>query len=233
MNHLNGAVINGLGALLGSFVGLLWGGRLNPLFRQQAMRVMGLVVVVIGIKMAIPLSDPVNALLSVVVGAWFGSLLKIGDRLDAFGHRVERLVGKNGFMQGFISAALIFNVGAMAIVGSLQAGLTCRPTILETKAILDGVTALLLASTAGWGVMLAAPLTFMYEGILSILASLLQHFLSGPILTDLTVVGGIMITAIGVNFVSEKSLINIADLLPALVLTVILGWLKAKGLAFV
>lgn len=233
MAHVSGALVNGLGALLGSLLGLVWGGRLSEAFRRQAMRIMGLVVLVIGVKMAMPLSDPVNALLSIVVGSWFGFLLRLSDRLDGLGHYVERRVGKSGFMQGFISAVLIFNVGAMAIVGSLQAGLTSHPTILQTKAVLDGVTALLLTSTAGWGVILAAPLTFIYEAVLSLLASLLHGFLSGTILSDLSVVGGVMIAAIGANFLGEKTLINIANLLPALVLTVILGWLKLRGVTFV
>ncbi len=233
MGHLLGALINGAGVLLGSVAGIFWGGRLSALFRQQAMRIMGLVVLVIGIKMAIPLNDPVNTLLSVVGGAWLGSLLRIGQRLDSFGAWVERRVGQTGFMQGFISAALIFNVGAMAIVGALQAGLSSRPTILETKAVLDGVTSLLLASTAGWGVVLAAPLTFIYEGALSVAAVVLKNLLAGALLTDLSVVGGVLIASIGVNFLSEKTVINIADLLPALALTVILGWLKVQGVSFV
>lgn len=232
MGHLWGSAVNAAGALLGSAAGLVWGGRLSSAFRQQAMRLMGLVVLVIGIKMAVPLADPVNALLSIVVGAWAGSVLMLSDRLDGFGHWVERRVGRGGFMQGFISAALLFNVGAMAIVGSLQAGLTTRPTILEMKAVLDGVTALLLTSAAGWGVMLAAPVTFVYEGLLSGLAGLLKGFLAGALVSDLSVVGGVLIAAIGVNFLMEKTLVNIANLLPALILTVILGWLKLHGVTF-
>lgn len=233
MGHLLGSLVNGAGALFGAALGLLWGGRLSPSFRQQAMRIMGLVVVVIGVKMAIPLNDPVNTLLSVVVGGWLGSLLKIGARLDAFGDWIERRVGRGGFMQGFISAGLIFNVGAMAIVGSLQAGLTNHPTILETKAVLDGVTALLLASAVGWGVIIAAPVTFVYEGLLTLAAGLLRSFLAGALLSDLSVVGGILIAAIGANFLFEKTLVSIADFLPALLLTVILGWLKLQGVSFV
>jgi hypothetical protein len=233
MGHLVGSAVNGAGALLGALVGLLWGRRLGESFRKQALRIMGLVVIIIGIKMAIPLTDPVNTLLSVVVGAWVGSSLRLGARLDTFGSWVERRVGRGGFMKGFISAALIFNVGALAIVGSLQAGLTRRPTILETKAVLDGVTALILASTAGWGVALAGPVTFIYEAALTFAAGLLKGFLTGPLLGDISVVGGVLIAAIGVNFVSERTVINIADLLPALVITVILGWLKLQGVSFV
>lgn len=233
MGHLLGAAINGAGALVGALVGLGWGGRLAASFRKHALRVMGLVILVIGVKMALPLSDPVNTLISVVVGAWLGHVLQLTARLDAFGRWVERRMGRKEFMQGFISASLIFNVGALAIVGSLQAGLTRRPTILETKAILDGVTGLLLASTAGWGVALAGPVTFVYEGLLSLGAGLLRGFLVGPLLNDLAIVGGIVIAGIGVNFLMEKTLINIAELLPALVITVILGWLKLQGISFV
>lgn len=233
MGHLSGAAVNGAGALAGALIGLGWGGRLSTAFRQQALRLMGLVVVVIGVKMAVPLNDPVNTLVSVVVGAWLGSLLKISERLDAFGRWIEARVGRGEFMRGFISASLIFNVGALAIVGSLQAGLTNRPTILETKAILDGVTGLLLASTAGWGVALAGPVTFLYEGALSLASGLLKGFLVGPLLSDLDVVGGILIAAIGFNFLMERTLVNIADLLPALVITVILGWLRIQGISFV
>jgi uncharacterized membrane protein YqgA involved in biofilm formation len=190
-------------------------------------------VLILGVKMALPLTDPVNTLISVVVGMWLGSLLKIGARLDSLGAWVERRTRRQGFMQGFISASLIFNVGALSVVGSLQAGLTSRPTILETKAILDGVTALLLASTAGWGVASAGPVTFLYEGALSLAAGLLKHVLIGALLGDLTIVGGVLIASIGLNFILEKTVINIADLLPALVITVILGWLKVHGLSFV
>jgi uncharacterized membrane protein YqgA involved in biofilm formation len=233
MEHLLGPVINSLGIVAGAVLGLGWGGRLSAPFRRQALRLVGLVVVVIGIKMAVVLNDPVNTLLALIIGAWAGSVLKISDRLDAFGVWIESRVGRGQFMQGFIAASLIFNVGAMAIVGSIQAGLTTHPTILETKAILDGVTGLLLASTAGWGVVVAAPMTLVYEGLLSLLAHLLQGFLNGALLSDLSVVGGVMIAAIGINFLVERTLIRIADLLPALVITVILGWLKRQGMAFV
>ncbi len=221
-----------MGALVGALVGVAWGGRLAPAFRKQALRLMGLVVLIIGVKMALPLTDPVNALISIVAGAWLGDSLRLGSRFEIFGVWVERLSRHGGFMRGFMSAVLIFNVGALAIVGSLEAGLTNQPTILETKAILDGVTALLLASTAGWGVMLAAPVTFAYEGLLSIGADLLKGFLSKPLLGDLSVVGGLLIAAIGVNFLAEKTVLNVAELLPALVITVILGWLKLQGVSF-
>lgn len=233
MEHLLGPMINSLGIVAGAVIGVGWGSRLADSFRRQALRLVGVVVLVIGLKMALMLTDPVNTLLALMIGAWLGSVLKLTDRLDAFGRWMESRVGRGQFMQGFIAASLIFNVGAMAIVGSIQAGLTSHPTILETKAILDGVTALLLASTAGWGVFVAAPMTLVYEGLLTVLAHLLHGFLVGALLSDLSVVGGVMIAAIGINFLMDRTLIRIADLLPALIITVILGWLKRQGLALV
>lgn len=232
MNHLSGALINGVGIILGSVAGGLWGSRLGSQFRGRLMRIIGLVVIVIGLKMALGLPDPVNLLLSLVVGGWVGSWMQISEGLAVWERSLGRRLGKNGLAKGFLPAVMVFNVGAMAIVGALQVGLTGRDTLLATKAILDGATALVLSISGGWGVMLAAPVTFVYEGSLSLLAHVVSRLLGGPVLADLGSVGGVLILAIGVNFVSEKSLVNIADLLPALAFTVILGWLKLKGLSF-
>lgn len=233
MNALGGAAVNGAGALTGSLVGLLWGSRLSEGFRKELLRLVGIVVLVLGVSMAVPLADPVNTLLSLVVGDWLGTQLAIQERLDDWGQALEKLLDRENFMQGFITATVIFNVGALAIVGSLQAGLTAHPTLLETKAVLDGVTGLILTSALGWGVLLAAPATFAYEGILSLAAGFLRPILTGMLLRDLTVVGGILVAGMGANFLLEKTAVRVANLLPALILTVILGWLKQHGISFV
>ncbi|MCY0878129.1 MAG: DUF554 domain-containing protein [Firmicutes bacterium] len=233
MLRLLGAAVNAAGVLMGSLLGLIWGARLPLVFRQDVMRLIGLAVAILGISMALPFSDPVNTLLSLVIGAWIGYRLDLGAHLERWGKALEARVGQQNIMQGFITAAVIFNVGAMAIVGSLQAGLTKHPTLLETKAVLDGMTAMVLTSAFGWGVLLAAPVTFAYEGGLSLAAGLLHRILVGPLLTDVSVVGGVLIAGIGINFLLEKTAVNIPNLLPALVFTVILGWLKQHGLSFV
>ncbi len=232
MPHELGALVNGIGIIAGSLIGLLWGKHLGHEFRGQALKVIGLFVVLIGLKMAWPLPDPINTLLSLVLGAWTGSILRLDGRLEQFGVWAESRVGQSGFAKGFIAGTLIFNVGAMAILGAFQDGLTGKFTILATKAVLDGTTAVILTSAAGWGVMAAGVVTALYEGILSLLAGDLSAVLKGVLLTDVTVVGGIMIAAIGINFILDNGTIKIGNLLPALVFPLILLWLKGHGLEF-
>ncbi len=232
MQHIVGALINGLGIIFGSLIGLLSGNRLSVEFRQQALRIIGIVVVLIGFKMAWPLPNAINTLLSLVLGLWVGSWLRIDDRLERLGRWAESRVGTAGFAKGFISATLIFNVGAMSIVGSLQNGLSGRFSILATKAVLDGTTSIILTSIAGWGVIMASVVTILYEGTLSLLASFLAPILRGVLLTDITAVGGLMIAAIGINFVLDNGTIKIGNLLPSLAFPVILVWLKNHGLYF-
>ncbi len=232
MQYEWGPIINGIGIVIGSLIGLFWGKRLNIDFREQALKVIGLFVILIGLKMAWPLPDAINTLLSLVLGAWIGSMLKLESRLERLGQWAESRVGRTGFAKGFIAGTLIFNVGAMAVLGAFQDGLTGRFTILATKAVLDGTTAIILTSVAGWGVIAAALVTTGYEGALAFLAADLAPVLKGALLTDVTVVGGIMIMAIGINFISDKPVIKIVNLLPALVIPVILLWLKGLGLNF-
>jgi uncharacterized membrane protein YqgA involved in biofilm formation len=232
MNHLTGVIINGVGILVGSGLGMLWGHKLHSGFREQAMRLVGMVVILIGFKMAWPLNDPVNTLLSLVIGGWIGWFLGINDGLEKFGHWAESKARRTGFSKGFIAASLIFNVGPMAILGALQEGLTGRYSILATKAVLDGTTSLLLTTAAGWGVVVAAVPTVVYEGVLSLLAGDLSHALQGPLLQDVTVVGGFIIAGIGFNFFLDRAVLKIGDLLPALVVSLALGWLKTHGVFF-
>lgn len=232
MGHLSGVILNGIGIVVGAGIGIIGGRRLRPDFRDQAMRLIGLIVVLIGFKMAWPLPDPINTLLSLVIGGWLGSLAQLQWRLERFGRWAESRVEHEGFAKGFIAATLLFNVGAMAILGSLQEGLTGRYSILATKAVLDGTTALLLTAVLGWGVVVATVPTVVYEGAMVVLARNLSQVLRGSLMQDVTVVGGLMIAAIGVNFLIDRPVIRIGDLLPALLVAVVLGWLKLKGLSF-
>lgn len=220
---LSGSLINGGGIALGWLAGLAFGRHLTPAFRDQALRLIGLTVVVIGIKMAWVLPDPVLVLVSLVGGGWIGSRLGIDAGLERLGRWAERRAGGGAFVQGFVTATLIFNVGAMAIVGAVQAGLGQPPVILETKAVLDGVTAMVLTAAAGWSVGLAAPVTVVYEGLLSLLAGVVAGHTRGPVVTEITVVGGFLVAAIGVNLLTGRMRLAVGDLLPALVLAGLLA----------
>lgn len=232
MSHLFGALINAFGIICGGLIGVLWGRWINESFRDQILRVIGMVVVLIGLKMAWVLPDPINTLLSLIFGGWIGYVVGIDAGLIQWERSLELRWGSSGIAKGFISGSLIFNIGAMAILGSLQAGLTHRYTILSTKAVLDGTTAAVLAMVSGWGVILSAPVTFLYESGLTLLAKFLTEIIKGPLLTDVTVVGGVMVAAIGMNFLFESGMIRVANLLPALLVSVLLAWGKTHGLSF-
>lgn len=232
MTQLLGAFFNAVGIVAGGVIGILWGTRLPPGYQAQATRILGLIVLLIGLKMAWPFTDPINTLLSLIVGGWLGAGAHLDRALDRLGRHFEKTVGRSGFMTGFITASLLFNVGAMAILGSFQAGMEHRGSILATKAVLDGVTAILLAGISGWGVIGSAAVTFLYEGGLTLLAGQLGEVLHGALLIDFTVAGGVIIAGMGVNFLTDHNVLNVPNLLPALAVSVALGWLKHLGFTF-
>jgi len=222
---LAGALINAAGILLGSLLGLIAGDKLSESFRDLAIRVVGLVAALIGVEMVLPLDRPVGVLLAVVLGAWLGEAWHIDDGLEQLGQWAEKSVGRGGFSRGFVTATLIFDIGAMAILGSIQAGTGHAPTILAAKAVMDGVTAMVLAATLGWGVVGSALVTLLYEGGLSLLAHALATALPARVMSDFIAVGGLLVTGIGLNLVAGRTILKVANLMPALVLAVGLGWL--------
>ena len=227
MGVLAGPFINAVGIVAGVVAGRLVGVTVGGETRRVLLRVLGIVVVLLGAKMAWALPDPSNTLMSLMIGAWAGTRLGLGGRLRAWSEKVrgERLPEVVGPM---ITASLVFNVGAMAVMGALQAGTGGRPVVLETKAVLDGVTAMMLASVQGWGVAGAAVVTLVYEGALAMGAQALRGWVHGAPMANVETVGGLMIVAIGINFVSDRETIAVADLLPSLVVSALLS-----GLGFV
>jgi uncharacterized membrane protein YqgA involved in biofilm formation len=222
---LEGPVVNALAIALGVALGLAAGARLNEQFRDLALKAMGLVVVVIGFRMTWALPSPVVLLVSLVAGAWLGESWHVEEGLDRLGQWAERRLSRGGFSRGFVAATLIFNVGALAILGSIQAGLGKAPVLLYTKSVLDGVTGMVLTATLGWGVIGAAAVTLLYEGGIALVARQASAWLPHPVLADFSMVGGILIAALGANFVAGRQLIRVGNLLPALGLSILLAWI--------
>lgn len=222
---LDGAALNAAAILLGSVLGLVAGNKMGEAFRDLAIRATGLVAALIGVQMVLPLARPVSVLLAIVMGAWLGEYWHIDAGLDRLGHWAESRMGRGGFSRGFVTATLIFDVGAMAILGSIQAGLAHTPTILAAKAVMDGVTAMVLSAALGWGVMGSAVVTLLYEGGISILAHQLVTALPSRVMTDFIAVGGLLVAGIGLNLFAGKTLLKVANLMPAMGLAIALGWL--------
>src|SRR5699024_6973508 len=197
------------------------------------MHGIGLTVVIIGIQMALESKSIIIVLLSILVGALIGETLQLEKQLNQFAHLISAKFtnGNNSanLAQGFITASLIFVVGAMAILGALDSGMRGDHGILYTKSILDGFTAMVLTSTLGIGVILSVIPIFIYQGSIALLAAKINEYVPEIILnnliTELTAIGGILIIAIGLNILKLIE-IRVTNLLPSLFIVV--GFIYAQ-----
>ncbi|MGD6819013.1 DUF554 domain-containing protein [Metabacillus sp. 84] len=218
---LLGSLINAAGIAAGTLIGLLLT-RIPERIKQTVMMAIGLSVSILGITMALKSEDFFFVIVSLIAGAVIGEWLNLEEKLHAAGRWLERRIGpsKTGNVaEGFVTATLIFVIGAMAIVGALDSGLRGDHSVLMTKSMIDGFTSAVLASTLGIGVLLSAIPVFFYEGTIALLAGLIQSSIEEELLasliSELTAAGGVLILAIGLNMLEIKS-IRTANLLPAL-----------------
>ncbi len=230
---LVGPIVNTLAIILGTFIGIGLKG-IPERMRTTVIQGMGLFAISLGISMAIaaPSSDIIYVVLSVVLGGVLGAWWDIEGGLDRFGHYAERrFQGKSGGMsEAFIFATLLFGVGSMAVLGALQSGLNGQNTILYTKSVLDGFSAIIFTSVMGPGVGFAAIPIFLYEGGIATIAHFMgANLRSSTILADVTSVGGLLIMGIGINLLEIKR-IKVANLLPAMIVVALIRWLATHAL---
>ncbi|KIL76802.1 DUF554 domain-containing protein [Pseudobacillus badius] len=220
---LYGSIINGLTIIFGALLGK-WLNRIPEGIKGTVMQAIGLAVVVLGLQMGLKSADFLTVIISLVIGAALGELLMLDERLNQVGLWLERKIGKEtdetSVSQGFVTATLIFVIGAMGIIGALDSGIRGNHEVLLTKAIIDGVTALILTTTLGIGVMFSAVPVILYEGIIALFATQIDRFVPkewmDAFIVEMTAAGGIMILAIGLNLLGLTK-IRVANLLPSLV----------------
>lgn len=211
-----GTLINVATILLGSLVGLLLRRGIPERLRNAVMQGLGLCVILIGVSGALKTADTMCVILSIVIGGLIGSAVNIEKRLDQLGQLADRKLGGGGsFSKGFVTASLVFCVGAMAIVGALDSGLNGNHTTLIAKAALDGVSSIFFASALGPSVALSAVAVLVYQGAISLFAGALQPLLTDAIITEMGAVGGLLIVGIGLNMIYDKRL-SVGNLLPAI-----------------
>jgi uncharacterized membrane protein YqgA involved in biofilm formation len=217
-----GSLANALAIIVGGAVGLGLGARFPERVRVLVFQGLGLAVLLIGVRMALAGERQLLILVSIIAGAVIGELMCLEDLFLALGERLRRLVKSSSerFAEGFVAASLIYCIGSMAIVGALDEGLRNDHSVLYTKAILDGFASIALGSTHGFGVLFSAVPVFVYQFGLSLVAGACKDFFSPAMITDLTGLGGLLITAIGVNLLGLAS-IRIGNLLPSLVLLLV------------
>jgi len=161
------------------------------------------------------------AIISIAIGAFLGEWLDLDGRLNRLGQLFKGGAADSTFAQGFISASLLFCVGAMAIIGSLQSGLTANHETLFAKSLIDGIAALVLASSLGAGVMLSAVPVLIYEGALTLLAKAIEPYLTTSMINEITCVGSLLIIGIAFNMLGVTKL-KIMNYVPAIIITIFL-----------
>ena len=239
---LTGTIINALAVLAGSMAGLLlkWlaahfssrlpagSAALGQRLQSIIMNGVALCVLYIGISGALKGNNTLVAILSMVAGAITGELLDLDRRMSSLGDWVQkktaRLVQSGDgatVSEGFVTASLLFCVGAMAIVGALENGLTGNYETLQAKSLLDGISAIVFASSLGIGVAFSAAALFLYQGSISLLASVLSPFLQDAVIAEMTCVGSLLIVALALNMLNLTK-IKVMNLVPAIFLPILL-----------
>ena len=226
-----GLWVNAATIILGALVGSRLRGGIPEKYKDTIGYALALCVLTIGIQGAIQTENMMLVIVSAVVGSLIGEALRLEDRLDSLGAWVQKRLAKDddGFSQGFISATLLYCVGSMAVVGSIEAGLQNKPDTLLAKAVLDGVSALILSSSMGMGVALSALPLLAYQGAIALLAMLLGNFLPAEAIAEVSATGSLLIIGLGFNMLGfSKARICVGNMLPAILIPAV--YLAARSL---
>lgn len=226
-----GTVVNALAIVAGAFLGKFIKGGLPDKYKDVVMQAVGMAVIIIGISGALRFTgidskalgiDPMlMVVISLMIGGIVGEWLKIEQRLDSMAAKLQsRFAGEGTFAQAFVTASLVYCVGAMAIMGSLESGLSGNHQTLFAKSILDGVTAVIFSSSLGIGVAFAAIPVFIYQGVITLSAAALKGILTPPVIEAMSSIGGVLIMGIGISLLDIKR-IKIGNLLPSIFLPLI------------
>ena len=230
---MTGTLLNVVAVLLGGTLGALLGDRLPERIRQIVMQGVGLVTLVVGMSMALGTNNVLLVLGSVCIGGILGEWWRIEDRLETAGRWLEAkasrvpFLARGNFVQGFVTASLVFCVGPMTILGSIQDGLSGDYTLLAIKSVLDGFAGLAFAASLGMGVTFSAVTVLLIQGALSLGAAPFQQILSESMIMEMSAAGGVIILGIGLLLLEIKR-IKVGSFLPALVVAPLLTILWEK-----
>jgi uncharacterized membrane protein YqgA involved in biofilm formation len=230
---LTGTLLNAAAVLIGGLVGLAFGSRFSDQARQTVLAGLGLFTAAIGVRLFLETQNPLYPLGGIVLGALIGEGLRLEDTLARLGAWLEtRFAGGAGettstFVRGFLTASILFCVGPITILGSIQDGLTGDFQLLAIKSVLDGFAALALASALGVGVLFSIVIILVYQGGLTLLAAQAQAVLTEPMTAEMTAVGGILLLGIAIGSLLQLRTIRTGNMLPALIVTPLLVALVA------
>ena len=225
MFALSGTLLNAGTVLIGGLLGTFLGDRLPERLRLAVVRGIGLFTIVLGVRFAIDTAHLLYLLGSILLGGIIGTLLALDLRLDRLGTALQRRFARPGrtstVSEAFVTASIVFCVGPLTFLGSIQNGLTGDASLLMIKSVLDGFTATALAAALGWGVLLTIAVILVYQGGLALGAASLAHALSDAQLREMNAVGGLLILGVGLKLL-EKRDVKVADFLPAILVAPLL-----------
>ena len=236
---MTGTFINVAAILIGGTIGLFFGARIPERFKNTVIAGMGLFTTALGLQMFFKSENSLIVLGALIIGALLGEWIGIEDGLQAFGQMLEKRFsrdtdptdeteGKSGanskFVRGFMVSSLLFCIGPIAILGSIQDGLTGDYKLLAVKSTLDGFASIAFASTLGVGVLFASIPILIYQGGVSLLAHQLNAIVSDPMMAEMTATGGVILMGVAFSNLLEIKKIRVGNFLPALAIAPLIVW---------
>ena len=226
---MTGTIINVAGIVVGSLIGIFFGARLSDKLKSTIIAGMGLFLVAMGIQMFLKTENSLIVLGAILIGTLLGEWWRIEDGLHKLGEFLERKFSReqddsNRFVRGFMTASLLFCVGPVAILGSIQDGLTGNYNLLAVKSVLDGFASIAFASTLGIGVAFSSLIIFVYQGGISLMATQLDALITTNMMNELTATGGILLVGVGISSLLEIKKIRVGNMLPALLVAPLIVW---------
>ena len=227
---MTGTFLNIATVIIGGLIGLLFGARIPDKLKETVIAGMGLFTAAMGMQMFLKTENPLIVLGSLLIGTLLGEWWRIEDGLQNLGKYLEKRFsrsdndGSNKFVRGFLTASLLFCVGPMTILGSIQDGLTGDYNLLAVKSVLDGFASLAFASTLGVGVMFSTIVIFVFQGGISLFAGQLNAIVTTPMLNELTATGGVILLGLAISSLLEIKKIRVGNMLPGLFIVPLIVW---------
>ncbi len=220
-----GTIVNVGAIIIGSSTGALLNKGIKEKYKSTITQALGLAAISLGITWIVSnisqSSEPLLFIISLVLGGFIGAVLDIEGKVNGLGEKFRKSnVKENSFIEGLITAVLLFCVGTMSILGPLESALKGNNTLLFTNALLDGITSLILASTFGIGIIISALVLFIWQGTIYFTAQFISPFVTPTMLGEVSIIGGILIFSTGINILEIKK-IKTLNLLPALIIPIL------------
>jgi uncharacterized protein len=227
---MTGTFINIAAVLVGSTIGLMLGARIPARLKETIIAGMGIFLAAMGIQMFLKTVNPLIVLGALLMGTLLGEWWRIEDGIHRLGEFLEQRFSAreddrtSTFVRGFMTASLLFCVGPVAILGSIQDGLTGDYSLLAVKSVLDGFASIAFASTLGIGVAFSSLMLLVYQGTISLMSAQLDAIVTASMMNELTATGGVLLIGIGISNLLEIKRIRVGNMLPGLLVAPVIVW---------